>query len=100
MPHKTPPFVQPANVAVNGLQPAVDTVSALSLPATVQGNNHPPPNLDATQAGIPGPSFPDWASHPELEPPEGDQMAEILTGPDGQVRESLQLVIWLVLILF
>ena len=99
MPNETPPSVQPANVTVNGLQPAVDTVPALSPPATVQDDNHPPPNLNTTQAGTPGLSFPDWVLHPELEPPEGDQMAEILTGPDGQVHESLQLVIWLVLIL-
>jgi len=102
MPLETPPSVQPANVTINRLQPAVDTAPAPApdLPATVQDNNPPSPNLSATQAGTPGPSFPDWALHPELGPPEGDQMAEILTGPDGQVRESLQLVIWLVLISF
>jgi len=90
-----------ANVTVSGLEQAVDTAPASDLPATVQGNNTSPPNSSATQAGTPGPtSFPDWALHPDLEPPEGDKMAEILTGPDGRVREYLQVVIWLVLINF
>ena len=71
--------------------PDAEPPRTLDLPATVQANHLSltanavtPPCVEATMGPL---SFPDWDLHPELEPPEGVEMAEMLRGPDGETRK-------------